>query len=216
MDINGPVSDLLRSDRITSTRTRPGTLLLNVRPQGKWRRQGLTELTFESAEPPFDELTPAVFFDRFPEGTYQISGRATSGTLPQNLTNLTHVMPAPPDNLRVNGVPLPKDCEDGPVLTVSGAANILIEWDPSGLRKYLEKQVHRRSCGVRSLCPDVLVHVEEVVGVVLFLDASQARVVVAVGRLHSLLPFLHHEVDVSSARRIGMHCVEIVLSPHYS
>ena len=129
VDINGPLPDL-RSDLSHFDEDAAGTLLLNVRPQGKLRRQGLTELTFESAEPHFDELAPALFFGRFPEGTHEISGRATSGARPRNLTELTRSLPAPPGNLRVNGIALPADCEDGPVPTVSGGANILIEWDP--------------------------------------------------------------------------------------
>ena len=40
--------------------------MLNVRVKGRLRRQGLTEIFFESAEPRFSELTPAVFFARFP------------------------------------------------------------------------------------------------------------------------------------------------------
>ena len=41
--------------------------ILGIGLRGRLRRQGLTELFFESAEPPFDELPPAVFFKRFPE-----------------------------------------------------------------------------------------------------------------------------------------------------
>lgn len=40
------------------------------------RQQGLTELFFESAEPPFDELPPETFFRRFPEGEYEVEGMA--------------------------------------------------------------------------------------------------------------------------------------------
>ncbi|GAG89896.1 unnamed protein product, partial [marine sediment metagenome] len=40
--------------------------MLNVRVSGRLRRQGLTEIFFESAEPTFDELTPKRFFRRFP------------------------------------------------------------------------------------------------------------------------------------------------------
>ena len=42
--------------------------MLNVRVKGRLRRQGLTEFFFESAEPIFADLPPAVFFARFPEG----------------------------------------------------------------------------------------------------------------------------------------------------
>ena len=43
---------------------------------------------------------------------------------------------------------------------------------------------------------DVLVYAEDVVGVVLRLDAREAVVVLAVGGADALLAFLHHEVDV--------------------
>lgn len=129
LDINGPIAGgLTGQSHFDDDAT--GTLLLNIRPQGTLRRHGLTQLSFESTEPPFDELAPAVFFKRFPEGTYAISGRAVTGARPRNLTEVTHAMPAPPRNLRVNGIPLPQDCEEGPVPMVSGATNILIEWDP--------------------------------------------------------------------------------------
>src|SRR5262245_43226746 len=49
--------------------------MLDVLVRGRLRRQGLTEVFFESAEPPFDELSPEKFFKRFPEGVYDFSGR---------------------------------------------------------------------------------------------------------------------------------------------
>ena len=44
-------------------------MILLLRASGRLARQGLTELFFESAEPPFDELPPTGFFRRFPEGS---------------------------------------------------------------------------------------------------------------------------------------------------
>ena len=49
--------------------------ILSINVRSRLRRQGLTELFFESAEPPFDELSPEEFFARFPEGTYEVEGR---------------------------------------------------------------------------------------------------------------------------------------------
>ena len=40
--------------------------MLRIAVNGRLRRQGLTEIFFESAEPTFDELPPNVFFNRFP------------------------------------------------------------------------------------------------------------------------------------------------------
>ena len=46
--------------------------LLSIVSKSRLRTQGLTQLAFESAEPPFSELDPADFFRRFPEGEYDI------------------------------------------------------------------------------------------------------------------------------------------------
>ena len=47
--------------------------MLDIRLSRRLKRQGLTELFFESAEPTFDELDPDDFFDRFPEADYEVS-----------------------------------------------------------------------------------------------------------------------------------------------
>lgn len=85
--------------------------ILNVRNSGRLRRQGLTEIFFESAEPTFDELPPQTFFRRFPEGIYEISGYTTDGQELESLTEVTHVMPAPP-SVYVNGLPMAVQCDD--------------------------------------------------------------------------------------------------------
>ena len=94
-----------------------GRKLLNIRLKGRLRRQGLTELFFESAEPPFESddsdevtLTPAEFFDRFPEGVYEIEGRTLEGKELESETLVTHLMPAPAEPL-VNGMPAAPDCD---------------------------------------------------------------------------------------------------------
>jgi hypothetical protein len=96
-----------------------GRRLLFVRVSGRLARQGLTELFFESAEPPFDELPPEEFFARFPEGEYEISGRTLDGEERESVVEFTHVLPAPPDNIQVSGEPTPTDCdaEDPPVVS---------------------------------------------------------------------------------------------------
>jgi hypothetical protein len=105
--------------------------LLNVFVQGRLRRQGLTELFFESAEPTFDELAPEEFFRRFPEGEYQIEGTTLEGEELESTVMVTHLLPAPVENIEVNGVPVPEDCDEGPVPSVSGP--VTITWDPVAL-----------------------------------------------------------------------------------
>ncbi len=99
-----------------------------IRLKSTLRRQGLTELFFESAEPTFDELPPEVFFDRFPEGTYEIEGVTLEGDELESETEITHLLPAPVDGLSVNGKPVPEDCDEGPVPEVTPP--FMIDWDP--------------------------------------------------------------------------------------
>jgi len=85
--------------------------LLRVSTWSRLRRQGLTELFFESAEPPFDELSPSRFFRRFPEGTYEIEGRTLEGEELESEVEVTHVMPAPPAPT-VNEEQMAVQCDD--------------------------------------------------------------------------------------------------------
>jgi len=105
--------------------------ILNIRVRSRLRRQGLTELFFESAEPPFSELTPAQFFARFPEGTYEIEGRTLEGDELESETDISHAMPAPP-NPTVNGEEVAVQCDDElpgyDAPTVGG--DVVIAWAP--------------------------------------------------------------------------------------
>lgn len=104
--------------------------ILSVRNSGRLRRQGLTEIFFESAEPPFDELAPKTFFRRFPEGTYEIEGRTLDGIELESETQITHLMPAPPET-SINGEPQAMQCDDEEpdydAPSVSGP--VVISWD---------------------------------------------------------------------------------------
>ena len=104
--------------------------ILKVRVKGRLKRQGLTEIFFESAEPTFDELSPEAFFRRFPEGEYEIEGETIEGDELESTTEFTHLMPAPPV-ASVNGEPMAEVCDDeeedydAPEVT----APVTIEWD---------------------------------------------------------------------------------------
>ncbi len=102
--------------------------MLNIRVRGRLRRQGLTELAFESAEPTFDELTPDEFFERFPEGIYEIEGYTLDGEERENEVEITHVLPAPPGDLMVSGLAAPDDCDEGPVPAVANP--VTLSWGP--------------------------------------------------------------------------------------
>lgn len=107
---------------------------LQIRLRSRLRRQGLTELFFESAEPPFESddpdeltLTPERFFRRFREGIYEISGRTIEGEELESAVTVTHLMPAPPE-IFVRGAAVSEDCDEDPGPTV--AAPFDITWLP--------------------------------------------------------------------------------------
>ena len=84
---------------------------LDVMASSRFLSQGMTEIFFESAEPGFDELLPAHFFRRFPEGLYEISGIRLDGRELESKVRISHVMPGPPTNVRINGATAARDCD---------------------------------------------------------------------------------------------------------
>ncbi len=70
--------------------------ILDIKARSGLRRQGLTELFFESAEPTFDELDPEVFFNRFPEGLYEWEGKTIENQEIEGEVRLSQVIPAAP------------------------------------------------------------------------------------------------------------------------
>lgn len=104
-----------------------GRRMLNIRTRGRLRKQGLTELAFESAEPTFDEFAPEEFFARFPEGVYDIEGRLSNGEERESEVLITHVLPAPPGNLQVSGMATPDDCDEGGLPVVGNP--VVLTWD---------------------------------------------------------------------------------------
>ncbi len=105
--------------------------LLDIYVSGRLRRQGLTEIAFESAEPSFAELAPREFFARFPEGQYEISGVTLDGAELESVATISHVMPAPVSGIRVNGqeIPATSNCTSGPLPSVSEDEALEITWD---------------------------------------------------------------------------------------
>jgi hypothetical protein len=106
--------------------------MMTVTAKGRLRRQAVTELFFESAEPTFDKLAPEDFFKRFPEGIYKIYGWPQKGKLLVGKSEIRHVMPAPPDGIDVSGTKVvldEVDCEEGaPVVTPEGNGDVIISW----------------------------------------------------------------------------------------
>ncbi len=114
-----------------------GRRMLNIKVKGRLRRQGLTEIFFESAEPPFesddpeeDTLTPEAFFNRFPPGIYEIEGMTLEGDEIEGESEVTHVMPAPADGILLNGTTdAAEDCDADPLPVVTSGP-VTIAWDP--------------------------------------------------------------------------------------
>ncbi len=98
--------------------------LLDIRVKGKLRKQGLTELFFESAEPEFDDLDPAAFFARFPAGIYDVEGDALEGDDLESEMEITHLLPAPAVTT-VNTIDAAEDC-DTPLTGVTRP--VVIAW----------------------------------------------------------------------------------------
>jgi hypothetical protein len=102
--------------------------ILSTTPTGRLRLQGLTQFFFESSEFGFDELTPAEFFARFPEGVYEIEGLTLEGDEMESRVRLSHLLPGPPQNLRVNGLAVGENCDDtANIPTVSPP--VIITWN---------------------------------------------------------------------------------------
>ena len=101
--------------------------MMVIRNKGRLKKQGLTELFFESAEPTFDELAPEEFFKRFPEGVYEVEGLTIEGEELDGEAEVTHIMPAPPENIIISGEEAAEDCDS--VLPVVSQP-LVITWDP--------------------------------------------------------------------------------------
>jgi hypothetical protein len=86
-------------------------LLMNVWIRNNLRRQGLTEFFFESDEPSFDELSPAAFLKRFPEGIYEVEGITLEGEELEAELRLSHVLAGPPGGIKVNGKNSAVNCD---------------------------------------------------------------------------------------------------------
>lgn len=109
--------------------------MLDIHVKSRLRKQGLTEIFFESAEPPFESddpedvtLAPAEFFARFPAGTYEVETITTEGEEQEGEAEITHIMPAPPV-IKVNGEAAAEDCDS--VLPEIPAGDVVtISWEP--------------------------------------------------------------------------------------
>ena len=114
-----------------------GRRVVYILTRSGFRRQGLTELFFESAEPCFpdnpeceDPLSPTTFFNRFPEGWYEYEGRTIEWEEIEGEVYLSQRIPAAPvissvgDEVSLTGEPLGECWNPGDV------DEVVISWLP--------------------------------------------------------------------------------------
>jgi hypothetical protein len=80
-----------------ATVTRPdGEVVFELTPQSNLMEHGVTEIQWESNEPPFTEFPLADFLTRFPAGEYSASAMTVAGQVLMSTATLTHNLPAGP------------------------------------------------------------------------------------------------------------------------
>ena len=111
-----------------------GRELMEINVKSKLKRQGVTELFFESAEPCFPDdcedgdvgLDPEKFFKRFPEGVYEIETELLNGDEQESEVYLSHVIPAAPEIETIGGTPFDED--NCTVAVPDGNGDVTVEW----------------------------------------------------------------------------------------
>jgi hypothetical protein len=96
-----------------------GRIIMEATGEGRLRGYGLTDMFFESNEPPFSEVPFRRFRARFPEGRYTFRGTSVEGRRLVGSDRLTHDIPARPAVLA--------PAEDA---VVDPAASLAVRWEP--------------------------------------------------------------------------------------
>ena len=101
--------------------------LLDIKIKSSLKRQGLTELFFESSEPTFDELDPEVFFNRFPAGLYEWEGKTLDNEEIEGEVFLSQRIPAAPvvSSVGDDMTPADDECWDP-----GDVDEVVISWEP--------------------------------------------------------------------------------------
>jgi hypothetical protein len=96
-----------------------GRTVVEVTGEGRLHGYGLTDMSFESSEPPFSEVPFRRFRARFPEGRYTFRGTSVEGRRLVGSDRLTHDIPARPAVLA--------PAEDA---MVDPADSLVVRWEP--------------------------------------------------------------------------------------
>ena len=99
-----------------------GRTILDITASKSLKKQGLTELFFESSEPSLDEVSLAKFLGRFPEGKYEFKGKTIEGQKIEGQATFTHVIPAGPVIVSPDSSP-----GEGSIVNPN---NLVIQWEP--------------------------------------------------------------------------------------
>jgi hypothetical protein len=95
-----------------------GRIIMGASGRGRLRGYGLTDMFFESNEPPFSEVPFRRFRARFPEGRYTFRGTSIEGRRLVGSDRLTHNVPPGPNVLA--------PAEDA----VVDPASLVVRWEP--------------------------------------------------------------------------------------
>jgi len=98
--------------------------LMEIDVKSSLKRQGVTELFFESAEPCFPDdcdegdegLPPWKFFKRFPQGWYEIEVETLDGEELENSVYLSHKIPAAPEVVSIGDTPYVEENDECTVI----------------------------------------------------------------------------------------------------
>jgi hypothetical protein len=117
----------LGSDGVTRAciRTPDGKEILGIGPVGPLGDLGVSDVFFESREPPADEYSIAALRADFPEGSYRVSGIGSDGRPRVGTALFTHDIPAAP----VISAPPVADEENAGTATVPATGQV-VRWEP--------------------------------------------------------------------------------------
>jgi hypothetical protein len=96
-----------------------GTLVLQVNPKDNLKDLGLTELFFETNEPPNAEVPIEDVLALLPEGDYEFLAKQVDGLIARGVATLSHAIP-----------PGPTILTPPPGATVDAATDLVFHWAP--------------------------------------------------------------------------------------
>jgi hypothetical protein len=94
-----------------------GRQILEIEPDRQLRKQSISAIFFESAEPPNEDVPIEKILRRFPEGQYSVRGRTKDGRRLTGAATFTHAIPAGPV------ITFPQDGDVVP------ASNLVVMWN---------------------------------------------------------------------------------------